>query len=212
MSKKFDMRICGCGRIHMVPIEKVDNALKENKNLLLICGGCGKATIIGADIELDWFNEDSDGLIYNMYSYKFSDRSISAENFEDHRDSKPLSEIFYSHGVRVPMMTGMHAGRYANGKFSDEWYPDFSKIERKDITVEEITKYLSLEEMADIVLRDCERILGNPDEYDSLAADLYCTARVLKRYIAKEMDDPNDPAVQLYKSEKAHFYHLMEEL
>ena len=44
MSRKYDMRICKCGRIHMVDEDKLERALKNNKNLLLVCGGCGAAT------------------------------------------------------------------------------------------------------------------------------------------------------------------------
>lgn len=145
MSRKFDMRICKCGRIHMVPIEKVDNALKADKELLLICAGCGKGTIIGADIEPNWFDDDSNDLVYNMYSRDFSPHlsiDISKINFEDCLLGKPFSEIFYSHGIQVPMMTGMYAGHYDNGKFSDEWYPDFWKIEREDVTVKEIMEFI----------------------------------------------------------------------
>lgn len=47
MNRKYDMRICKCGRIHMVPNEKIEKALKNNRNLLLICAGCGTATLIG---------------------------------------------------------------------------------------------------------------------------------------------------------------------
>ena len=51
MERKYDMRICRCGRIHMIENKEIDKALEENKNLLLICGGCGQAILIGADIE-----------------------------------------------------------------------------------------------------------------------------------------------------------------
>ena len=46
---KYDVRICGCGHIHFVPNEMIDEAIDNNKNVLLICGGCGQATMIGAD-------------------------------------------------------------------------------------------------------------------------------------------------------------------
>ena len=36
MNRKYDMRICKCGRIHMIPTEKIEKALEDNKNLLLI--------------------------------------------------------------------------------------------------------------------------------------------------------------------------------
>lgn len=40
------------------------------------------------------------------------------------------------------MMTGQYATDYFNGRFSDRWYPDFYKIQRKDITVKEIMKFI----------------------------------------------------------------------
>ena len=32
---KYDVRICSCGRIHFVPNEMIDEAIENNKNLLL---------------------------------------------------------------------------------------------------------------------------------------------------------------------------------
>lgn len=143
MSSKYDMRICKCGRIHMVPNEKVNRALKNNKNLLLICGSCGAARLIGADIEPDWNDPEKD--CYIMYSGDFSsykDETISISDFETTESKKGIEEILYSHGIKVPMMTGRYATDYSNGKFSDRWYPDFYKIQRKDVTVKEIMEFI----------------------------------------------------------------------
>ena len=143
MNRKYDMRICKCGRIHMVPNEKVEKALEDNKNLLLICAGCGAATLIGADIRPDWYEPDKD--CYMMYASDFSnyqDVSIHASDFYKTENSKGIEEIYYSHGLKVPMMTGQYATDYFNGRFSDRWYPDFYKIQIKDITVEEIMQFI----------------------------------------------------------------------
>ena len=143
MSKKYDMRICKCGRIHMVDEDKLENALENNKNLLLICGGCGTATLIGADIEPDWDEPDKD--CYMMYSCEFSsneNKSIATADFESTEHHKGIEEIVYSHGIKVPMMTGMYATDYNNGRFSDRWYPDFYKIQRSDVTVKEIMDFI----------------------------------------------------------------------
>ena len=137
------MRICKCGRIHMVDEDKLENALENNKNLLLICGGCGTATLIGADIEPDWDEPNND--CYMMYSCEFSsykDKSITASDFESTEHYKGIEEIIYSHGIKVPMMTGMYATDYANGRFSDRWYPAFYKIQRSGITVKEIMDFI----------------------------------------------------------------------
>lgn len=143
MSKKYDMHICSCGRIHMVPMEKLDSALEEDKELLLICGGCGAATRIGADIEPDWNEPNKD--CYMMYSRDFSsDKSVSIvpEDFERTDSHKGIREIYYSKGIKVPMETGEYARSYFNGTFSDMWYPDFYMIQRKGITVPEIMEFI----------------------------------------------------------------------
>lgn len=141
---KYDIRICKCGRIHMIDNDKIDRALEHDKNFVLICGGCGHGILIGADIEPDWFEPGKD--CYIMYTGEFSrysDKSVFASDFESTEQHKGIEEIFYSHGVKVPMMTGMYATDYScDGGFSDRWYPDFYKIQRKDITVEEIMKFI----------------------------------------------------------------------
>lgn len=143
MSRKYDMRICKCGRIHMIDNEKLNTALESNKNLLLICAGCGTATLIGADIEPDWNELEKD--CYVMYAEDFSsykDRNINVSDFESTDLQKGIQEIIYSHGIKVPMMTGQYATDYFNGKFFDRWYPDFYKIQRRDITGDEVMKFI----------------------------------------------------------------------
>lgn len=140
---KYDMRICKCGRIHMIDYNKLDKALENNKNLLLICGGCGNATLIGADITADW--DDPDGNCYMIYSNNFSlygNKSITANDFKSTEECKGIEEIIYSHGLTVPMMTGMNATDFDNGNFFDRWHPDFWKIQRNNITVEEIMDFI----------------------------------------------------------------------
>lgn len=143
MTRKYDMRICKCGRIHMVADEKLDKALENNKNLLLICAGCGNAILIGADIEPDWIEPEK--TCYMMYSFEYSkykDSEINPSSFESTEKHKGIEAIIYSHGYEVPMMTGMYATDYFNGKFSDRWYPDFYKIQRNDVTVKEIMEFI----------------------------------------------------------------------
>lgn len=139
---KYNMRICKCGRIHMIDNARIDQALESNKNLLLICAGCGNATVIGADIQPDYY--DSTKISYNMYSFALSehkDKTIDMSDFEC-TNRKAIDIIIYSHGYKVPMMTGMYATDYLSGTFSDRWYPDFYKIQRKNITVDEIMKFI----------------------------------------------------------------------
>lgn len=141
--KKYEMKICSCGRIHMIKEEKIQNAEGKNKELLLICGGCGKATVMGADIEPDWFEPDQD--VYSRYTRDFShnkDAVITTSSFFQTEEQKGIEEILYSQGIKVPMMTGQYATDYYNGIFSDRWYPDFYKIQRKDVTVQEIMRFI----------------------------------------------------------------------
>lgn len=165
MSRKYDMRICKCGRIHMVSNEKIDKALEDNKNLLLICGGCGKAVIIGANIESEYNRPNKS--CYMMYASDFSnykDANISVSDFESTENYKGISEIVYSHGIKVPMKTGRYATNYYNGSFSDIWYPDFYKIQRKDITVKEVMDFID-EYSSDRTTVDMDRFISEtPDE------------------------------------------------
>ena len=138
-----EMRICKCGRIHIVDSKVMDHALENQKNLLLICAGCGKGTLIGSDIEPDFAEPDK--LCHMMYGYDFSpykDQTIDVDSFESKENYKGFDKILYSHGHKVPMMTGMYATDYDNGVFSDRWYPDFYKIQRNDITIKEIMDFI----------------------------------------------------------------------
>ena len=140
---KYDVRFCGCGRIHLIDREKENKVLEDNKNLLLICGGCGAATLIGANIESDF--DDSDKTCYMMYDRELTyekTKTITPADFESTEKEKGIGEILYSKGIRVPMKSGNYATSYHDGRFADMWYPDFWKIQRNDITVEEIMGFI----------------------------------------------------------------------
>ena len=141
---KYELRICSCGRIHAIPEEKIVNAIEAEKDLLLICGGCGTATLIGADIVPDFDNPSED--CYEMYSKNFihkNNKFINSDSFNGTDKEKAINEIYYDNGYKVPMMTGNYATDFGCNKFSDRWYPDFYKIERKDITVQEIMEFIN---------------------------------------------------------------------
>lgn len=102
MSRKYDIRICKCGRIHAIPNERIEKALDADKNFLLICAACGNATLIGADISPDWDDPSKD--CYEMYSADFSsyeDKVINTDTFKENEKEKAVEEIFYSHGIKV---------------------------------------------------------------------------------------------------------------
>lgn len=165
---KYDVRFCKCGRIHMIPVDKIDEAVKVDKNLLHICGGCGTATIIGADKEPDW--DDPSKTIYNMYSHSLpikedGIKSISVSDFSESENYKAYSEILYSQGLRVPMMTGEYANSFSFGTFYDMWYPDWYKIERRGITVPEIMKFIENYKRDQRTVNMDRFIHETPDEY-----------------------------------------------
>lgn len=85
MSRKYDIRICKCGRIHAIPNERIEKALDADKNFLLICAACGNATLIGADISPDWDDPSKDSC--NIYDIPETNRSeyLSETEIEDLR-------------------------------------------------------------------------------------------------------------------------------
>ena len=142
--KKYTMKICRCGRIHMIDDNKINKALDNNKEFLVICAGCGNGIVIGADCEPDIFNNGEE--VYNMYTRDLSDYDdaiLNKDSFEPDGKSKGFEEILYSHGIKVPMLTGEYANHYIYGQFSDMIYPDFYKIQREGITIEEIMEFIA---------------------------------------------------------------------
>lgn len=142
MNRKYTLRICKCGRIHAIPDEKFKKVLDENKEFLLICGGCGKANLMGADIVPDINPEKK---CYEMYTCDFGlngDEVITESSFKETEKNKAVGEIFYSHGYPVPMKTGQYADNCFNGKFTDMCYPDFYEIQRNDITAKEVLDFI----------------------------------------------------------------------
>lgn len=146
INRKYDIRICKCGRIHAIPEKKIIKTLETDKNFLLICAACGDAMLIGANIIPSWDDPlDPSKDCYEMYSDDFSlyeDRVIDKSTFNGSKEEKAIGEIFYSHGFKVPMVTGEYATDYFNGKFSSRRCPDFSEIQRTDITVKEIMDFI----------------------------------------------------------------------
>lgn len=117
MEKRFDVRVCKCGHVHFVDIEVVDKALEEQKPLLLICGHCGLLTAIGGD---EFYDEDTDKTMYNMYTYN----PANGKDI-DTIDTSKYSSVIYSEGKRIMMKTGYPATSYNSGVgFQDTQFPD----------------------------------------------------------------------------------------
>lgn len=143
--KKYEMRICHCGKIHMIPSEKIDNAIEKDKNFMFICADCGSATIIGADKEWDEYEPDKE--CYMMYSGDFApyfSESITEDFFKEGEHKKAISEIYYSHGIKVPMMNGYYATEYHNGIFNDgRAIANIYEIDRPNVTAKEVQDFIS---------------------------------------------------------------------
>lgn len=131
MNRK-DIRICSCGRIHFIDSWIIDEALEQNKNTLVICGGCGRTYVIGADIEPDWYEPDK--MYYNMYTSTLfpngsEDPYIFDQKFFETVEGKfkGFHKVIIDPGKRVMMDTGYYATSYdhGSGTFYDMQYPDF---------------------------------------------------------------------------------------
>lgn len=137
--RKYDINICKCGRIHAVREEDVNNAIINNKEIMLICGGCGNIKRIGAD-------NYGDG--YSMYTINVSanndnntatfDTSIFAVN----DNKKAVDKIIYSEGYKVYMKTGYYANTYYNGIFEDTTSPDFTDIMNYRTSATEMRQFI----------------------------------------------------------------------
>lgn len=138
----MEVRVCSCGRIHVFPKNKNDNAIYNNKELLLVCGGCGSRTVIGAD----YHAEGAYGFeapCYDMYSFTLDSTFSITADFKTPTGHE-ISEILFNNGIRIPMMTGEYAGQYTSWVgFSDIWFPDMYAIETSETTMEDVAAFIA---------------------------------------------------------------------
>jgi len=126
-----ELRICSCGCIHFIDSDVIENAITNEKNVLFICGQCGRATVIGADKYANPYMKDENDspVMYDMYSYEASKNfAIDCTAFEKQGNDfhKPIYQILYDKGHVVFMETGYRATNYSScSGFSDTSYPDF---------------------------------------------------------------------------------------
>lgn len=141
---KYDMRICRCGKIHMIPSDKIDDAIKQDKDFMFICADCGSAMVIGADKEWDEYEPDKECyMMYSGYFAPYYSESITEDDFKGTKNKKVISEIYYSHGIKVPMMNGFYATRYYDGKFYDDRVIfNIYEIDRPNVTAKEVQDFL----------------------------------------------------------------------
>lgn len=156
MNTKHTAHFCSCGRIHMLDDDKLDSIFEEGKMLLLICAGCGAATIIGADVEPDYFTGENACIMFTKDFSRNEDTSITTGG--------EVKEIFYSQGIKVPMKTGGYADFYIGGRFFDTTTPvDEYLIEEKD-TKEEILELFNNHKLKAKTVDMNRFIKGTPDD------------------------------------------------
>ncbi len=180
---KYNVKFCSCGRIHMVPYEKLEPILEKDKNLLLICAGCGAAMLVGADIESNIYSENDDNsMCYNMYTYDYNmnkDKYITLEDFNGTKEFKGIEEIFYSHGIKVPMLTGNYSNCYNDGYFYDTTNVDTEEIEHKiSITKEEILKIIKEHNYKSNTV-DMRRFINENEEDDLKSISGYALSNLI---------------------------------
>lgn len=104
---KYNVMFCKCGRVHFIDEEKINEAIKNNKQVLVICNNCGESLIIGANESY----EESGDKCYMMYSSNMIDTEIN--------DTSKIHSIVFSAGEQIQMMTGGAATYYGNNTFID---------------------------------------------------------------------------------------------
>ena len=136
MSNGFSVYPCGCGRIHMISWDLVDQACEKNMDIIHICQRCGKMLRIGGDPFYDEY-EKADG--YSLYScdMTLNNHVVNIDLSSDYSsECKPILRIISEPGICVPMETGGYATEYYCGIFRDGTSPDFS-IKNENETYEE---------------------------------------------------------------------------
>ena len=160
MSK--DVRICKCGVIHFLDSDLIDEAIDNNRNLLMICGSCGHGSVIGGDETIDYEGQTA----YMMYTgdliHHGCDNSveITADDFVDRAERKAYSRIIVDPGKKVMMKTAYRATSYWNGTFYDGTFPDTNPIEDVRLDAGDIREYIerkkreSMEVDMNMLMRD----------------------------------------------------------
>lgn len=104
---KYDVKFCECGRVHFIDEEKINKAIENNKQIIVVCNHCGDSFVIGADKQID---EDGK-IIYMMYSFDKQNTEIN--------DMSNIDSIIFTAGEQIRMVTGGEATYYGDGTFID---------------------------------------------------------------------------------------------
>lgn len=104
---KYEVYFCSCGRVHFINTEKLNKAIENEKQLLVVCNNCGNSFVEGANKEQDYEGKEC----YMMYSFNMKDTEIN--------DMSKIDSIVFTLGEHIRMMTGGEATYYGSGTFID---------------------------------------------------------------------------------------------
>lgn len=116
---KYETYIFGNGRVVFIDTEIIDNAIKQGKEVLIVCNAWsgGYAYAVGAKK----FNDPDFGECYNMYGYDVKEKEFNPE------DLQKFYKVIFTPGEMVYMETGDQANSYRGGQFTD-WHSSVADI------------------------------------------------------------------------------------
>lgn len=153
MKKDINVEVCKCGTIHVVQSEKFINAINSDRNYLQVCRNCGATTVHGK--EYIGLNENGNR-VYTLYATELPDDrcGITIEDFDFSNGKKPFSEIYFSHGYKVPMMSGGYANEFKNSSF----YENYSTTTRSHEQAQTVDMDRFIKETPDEILDAVSRL------------------------------------------------------
>ena len=145
------------GRIAVIPTKDFDEAIKQNKEILIFCGGWsgGYACAIGANKSFC----PNLGECWEMYSYSVKEETFSAE------DMQKFHKVVVTDGIKVYMKTGEPATSYF-GDFAD-WSTSFEKFKQSYIYNNETKEDFEKMRFA-VDVEKTQRMLNNPEIWESI--------------------------------------------
>ena len=108
---RYDVRAFPNGRVAFVNVKDIDEAIENEKEILLVCNAWsgGYAIAIGADKE----NDPDFGECYMSYSYEIKEDTFNEEAM------KRFHKIIFTQGEKIIMETGHVANNHWGRTFSD---------------------------------------------------------------------------------------------
>lgn len=162
--KKYLVKVCECGHIHLINKKDLCKAIKNDAEILLICGSCGTTSLIGAEADIE---VNPNKTIHPSYTMYVMDNAINADSVDLAKTinlksitQKDVCNIIYSKGIEVPMRTGGTARHYTGKNFMDTDYPQFFE---DSLTEEMVCKFIKDWEVRRMKV-DIYKLLDNLNE------------------------------------------------